>query len=122
MAPKRVVADGLQADTCEACSVTKASEGSEAAVPCAMATARSSPVRSATHSALVDAILDRVVSQFDLPGLAEKIVNDVAVKLASRITVEALTDAVMHSREEEALTHKLLERTIGGLSQALAAV
>ena len=74
------------------------------------------------HSALVDAILDRVVSQFDLPGLAERIVNDVAVKLASRITVEALNDAVLHSREEEALTHKLLERTIGGLSQALAAV
>ena len=79
----------------------------------------SPPSRSAAHSALVDAILDRVVEQLDLPGLAEKIIDDVATKLASRVTVESLTHAVMHPGEEEALAQKLLERALEGLSRAI---
>ena len=58
-----------------------------------------------------DVILDKVTAKLDIPGLAHKVSDVVATKLAGQVRVEMLIERIMQ-QEEQALANSLVERVL----------
>ena len=72
----------------------------------------------ANRAAFQETIFGKVLGQLDLPGLAQKVAEDAATRLAAQVRVETLVEAVVRE-EEQNLSTKLVERLLDRLALSL---
>ena len=57
---------------------------------------------------LQEVLLDKVLEQLDLAGLTQKIIDEVAVKLAGQVRVETIIETILR-QAEHGLSERLAE-------------
>ena len=67
---------------------------------------------------LQEVLLDKVLEQLDLAGLTQKIIDEVAVKLAGQVRVETIIETVLR-QAEHGLSERLAERVLEHLAHPM---